>query len=155
MAARRRRVSRRGFLKATGATVAGAGLGAAALDRGLAASPPGPSLPPAATPPSDQLDSWVRIGPDGRVHFSTGRVELGQGNTTALAQLVAEELDVPFERVEMVMGDTATSIDQGETSGSTSIRNAGVQIPRSPPTPARPCSAWRPPSWAWPPPPWW
>ena len=48
------------------------------------------------------------ISPDNRVTVYCGKVDLGTGIRTALAQLAADELDVPFERIEMVMGDTAT-----------------------------------------------
>ena len=58
----------------------------------------------------------------------TGKTDLGQGNQTALAQIVAEELDVPFDRVRMVMGDTASCVDQGSTVGSLTIALAGPQL---------------------------
>ena len=58
----------------------------------------------------------------------TGKTDLGQGNRTALAQIVAEELDVPFDRVRMIMGDTARSVDQGPTVGSLTIALAGPQL---------------------------
>ncbi|MBO0744701.1 MAG: xanthine dehydrogenase family protein molybdopterin-binding subunit, partial [Candidatus Dormibacteraeota bacterium] len=58
----------------------------------------------------------------------SGHVDLGQGNQTALAQIVAEELDVPFEKVSMVMGNTNVTPDQGITAGSTTIRVAGAQL---------------------------
>jgi CO/xanthine dehydrogenase Mo-binding subunit len=56
---------------------------------------------------SNRLDDWLAIEPDGTLLALSGKVELGTGVRTALAQIVAEELDVPFERVHMVMGDTA------------------------------------------------
>ena len=55
--------------------------------------------------PAD-FNAYLRIGPDGRVTGFSGKVELGQGSTTALAQLLAEELDVPYDSVDMVLGDT-------------------------------------------------
>ena len=58
----------------------------------------------------------------------TGKVDLGTGVETALAQIVAEELDIRFERVHMIMGDTAKTVDQGRTAGSQTITRAGTQI---------------------------
>jgi nicotinate dehydrogenase subunit B len=74
------------------------------------------------------LDSWVAIQQDGSVIVYTGKVDLGTGVETALAQIVAEELDVPFERVRMKMGDTAKTVDQGRTAGSNTLLRAGPQI---------------------------
>jgi CO/xanthine dehydrogenase Mo-binding subunit len=74
------------------------------------------------------LDSWLAITPDGLVTFYTSKVELGTGTITALAQIVAEELDVPFANIKMVQGDTSTSIEQGSTVGSRTIERAGPQI---------------------------
>ncbi len=74
------------------------------------------------------LDSWLAITPDGLVTFYTSKVELGTGTITALAQIVAEELDVPFANIKMVQGDTSTSIEQGSTVGSRTIERAGPQV---------------------------
>jgi len=71
------------------------------------------------------LDDWLRIEPDGSITAFSGKVELGTGVRTALAQIVAEELDVPFERVHMVMGDTARTPDEGYTAGSMTINSSG------------------------------
>ena len=56
----------------------------------------------------EAIDSWLTISSENRVTIFCGKVDLGTGARTALAQLAAEELDVPFDRIEMVMGDTAT-----------------------------------------------
>ena len=77
---------------------------------------------------SKQLDDWLAIEPDGTVTVLSGKVELGTGTRTALAQLGAEELDVPFDRVRMVMGDTARTPDEGYTAGSMTIRNSGEAL---------------------------
>jgi CO/xanthine dehydrogenase Mo-binding subunit len=74
------------------------------------------------------LDSWLRIDADGSATIFTGKVELGQGILTALAQIAAEELDLPFARVAMISGDTAQTPDEGYTSGSQSIENSGTAI---------------------------
>src|SRR6185436_18551478 len=77
---------------------------------------------------AEQLDDWIKIETDGTVTAYSGKVELGTGVRTALAQIVAEELDVPFERVRMVMGDTALTPDEGYTAGSMTIRMSGGKL---------------------------
>jgi len=74
------------------------------------------------------LDAWIRIGTDGKVTVFTGKVELGQGIVTALAQIAAEELDVPFARVTMVSGDTGRTPNEGQTAGSQSIEQSGTAV---------------------------
>ncbi|MCL5280353.1 MAG: molybdopterin-dependent oxidoreductase [Planctomycetes bacterium] len=74
--------------------------------------------------PSD-FNAFLRIGADGRVTGYTGKIEMGQGNRTALAQILADELDVSLESVDMVMGDTALCPWDDGTWGSTSIRSFG------------------------------
>src|SRR5262249_25828433 len=65
-----------------------------------------------------QLDSWLAVAADGRVTAYTGKCELGQGILTAQTQLVAEELSVPMDRIQIVQCDTSLCPDQGTTSGS-------------------------------------
>jgi nicotinate dehydrogenase subunit B len=77
---------------------------------------------------AQQVDDWIAIAPDGTVTVFSGKVELGTGVKTALAQIVAEELDVPFERIRMVMGDTALTPDEGYTAGSTTIQLGGFAL---------------------------
>jgi len=74
------------------------------------------------------LDAWLRINADGSAIVFTGKVELGQGVSTALAQIAAEELDLPLARIKMVSGDTAQTPDEGHTSGSQSIENGGTAL---------------------------
>ena len=80
---------------------------------------------------SDRLDDWLAIEKDGTVTAFSGKVELGTGVRTALAQIVAEELDVPLERVHMVMGDTARTPDEGYTAGSMTISGSGTALRRA------------------------
>ncbi len=77
---------------------------------------------------TDRLDAWLAIELDGTVTAFSGKVELGTGVRTALAQIVAEELDVPLERVHMVMGDTARTPDEGYTAGSMTISGSGTAL---------------------------
>src|SRR5262245_50869701 len=76
----------------------------------------------------DEVDGFLAIGADGNVTVYSGKVDLGTGVRTALAQIAAEELDLPVERITIVQGDTALTPDQGTTSGSLSIQNGGMQI---------------------------
>ena len=74
------------------------------------------------------VDTFLAVDATGMVTVYSGKVDLGTGVRTALAQIVADELDVPFNRVEIVQGDTALTPDQGPTFGSLSIQVGGVQI---------------------------
>ncbi len=89
----------------------------------LAAQEPA-QLPGRQGYPTD-LNAYLRIGADGRVTCFVGKVELGQGSMTALAQLLAEELDVPLASLDMVMGDTDLCPWDMGTFGSLSIRTFG------------------------------
>src|SRR5258707_5237626 len=75
-----------------------------------------------------RLDAWLRVDPVGTVTIFTGRVELGQGATTALAQIAAEELDVTMARVRMIPVDTSHSPNEGVTAGSNSIEAGGAAL---------------------------
>ena len=77
---------------------------------------------------SDRLDDWLAIELDGSITAFSGKVELGTGTRTALTQIVAEELDVPFERVQIVMGDTARTPNEGYTAGSMTISSSGSAL---------------------------
>jgi nicotinate dehydrogenase subunit B len=79
--------------------------------------------------PKDRIDSWLAIAADGSVTCFTGRVDIGgTGVGTAIAQIVAEELDVDFARVRMIMGDTAVTPNQGTTSASATIQKEAIPI---------------------------
>jgi CO/xanthine dehydrogenase Mo-binding subunit len=75
-----------------------------------------------------RLDRWLRIDRDGTVTVFPGKVEIGQGILTALAQIVAEELDVSLERIRLAPADTRYSPDEGMTSGSMSITDGGTAL---------------------------
>ena len=78
-----------------------------------------------------RIESFVAIGSDGRATVYVGKVDLGNGSRTALAQLAADELDLPFDRITMVMGDTATTPDQWLTGASTTIAQGGIELRRA------------------------
>src|SRR5262249_36557395 len=69
----------------------------------------------------EDLDSWLTITEDGKVTFYTGRVDMGTGTETAYAQVLADELEVPYESVTIVMGDTGLTPDQSKSTGSSNI----------------------------------
>ena len=115
--------TRREFLKGTGALVVSFNL-FPPLSPAFAQSTVGPGMD--ADPTS--LDSWLAVAADGTITVFSGKVDLGTGVETAMAQIVAEELDVPFNRVKMVGLDTTKAIDQGITAGSRSIERGGPQL---------------------------
>jgi CO/xanthine dehydrogenase Mo-binding subunit len=75
-----------------------------------------------------RLDQWVRFEPGGTVTVLSGKVELGQGIVTAIAQIAAEELGVPPERLSIIAGDTRVSPDEWYTAGSQSIEVGGAAM---------------------------
>jgi CO/xanthine dehydrogenase Mo-binding subunit len=90
-----------------------------------APSPPKLPVNLAANP---VLSSWVGFSPEGHVRLSPGKVEIGQGIVTALAQIAADELDVDIGRVQMVRASTAASPNEGVTSGSLSVQQSGRAV---------------------------
>jgi CO/xanthine dehydrogenase Mo-binding subunit len=116
-------ITRRQFLKATGALVVAFGLPVELRAQSAPASRTsgGPLAP-------NQLDSWLTVRQDGMVTVMTGKVELGTGVSTALRQIVAEELDYPFEKINWIQGDTANTVDQAPTFGSQTIKRGGGQL---------------------------
>lgn len=120
--------TRRDFLKAAGSLVVSVsipGAIAAAMSQGISTTAALGTKPP-LTP--DQLDSWIAVLPDGSVTAFFGKMDMGQGVDVAVAQIVAEELDVAFDKVSVVMGDTASSCNQGGASGSTGIQLGGMAL---------------------------
>ena len=115
-------LSRRQILKSAGALVVSfsfAGKVTEAFAQGAAA---------AKSLALTEVDSFLQIDKKGMVTLFTGKVDLGTGIRTALAQMCAEELDVPFNAVTLVTGDTALTPDQGNTWGSLTVQAAGIQI---------------------------
>lgn len=114
-------LTRRQLLKTAGALVVAFGLPVDLLGQNSPASR-------ATGGPPNQLDSWLIIGKDGWVTVMTGKVELGTGVSTSLRQIVAEELDQPFEKINWIQGDTANTVDQAPTFGSQTIKRGGSQL---------------------------
>jgi CO/xanthine dehydrogenase Mo-binding subunit len=92
-------------------------------------NPQAPSSSPAKLPVSlaanPKLSSWLKFSVQGQVTISPGKVEIGQGIVTALAQIAADELDVDISRLQMVRASTAASPNEGVTSGSLSVQQSG------------------------------
>ncbi len=118
--------SRRALLKAGGALVVSIGM-PIGLDTVLAVSQ---AAAQGARPPlvPSELDSFIAVAADGQVTAYFGKMDMGQGLFTAIGQIVAEELDVPFARVTVIMGDTDLTVNQGGASGSTGIQEGGKQM---------------------------
>jgi nicotinate dehydrogenase subunit B len=75
-----------------------------------------------------RLDRWLRFSRDGYVEICSGKVEIGQGILTALAQIAAEELDVRIDQVRMIAATTTASPNEAVTSGSLSIQQSGSAL---------------------------
>ena len=118
-------LNRRAFLTSTGAllvTLAAPSDWAAAAINGAAARPP---------VTGDQLDSYITIDRDGTVVAYYGKIDGGQGLGTAIAQMVAEEIDVAYERVRVVMGDSALTLDMGGASAAIGVSHGGMMLRRT------------------------
>jgi len=111
-------VSRREFLKAIGGGIV---IFFWVGDSSLLEAQRGRSYP-------DDFNAYLRIGADGRVSCFTGKIEMGQGVVTSLAQMLADELDVRLDSVDMVMGDTSQCPWDMGTFGSMSTRFFGPPL---------------------------
>ena len=119
-------MSRRTVLRAGGALLVSCAL----RDALEAAVPPGAPLGAkarAALAP-DSLSSYLAVQADGTIAAFFGKLDMGQGLVVAIGQIVAEELDVPFDRVQVVVGDTATTVNQGDASAQCGVQLGGRQM---------------------------
>ncbi len=119
-------LSRRSILRAGGAFVVSIGM-PVSFDTVLGIRT---AFAQGARPPlvPSELASYIAVNADGSVSAFFGKMDMGQGLFVAIAQMVAEELDVPLASVKVIMGDTATSVNQGGASGSTGIQFGGKQM---------------------------
>jgi CO/xanthine dehydrogenase Mo-binding subunit len=83
---------------------------------------------PSSLQSNPKLSQWLRFNRDGFVELIPGKVEIGQGILTALAQIAADELDIDLSRVRMVAASTAMSPNEGVTSGSLSVEQCGSAV---------------------------
>jgi nicotinate dehydrogenase subunit B len=122
-------LDRRAFLASSGAlvvTLATSGLGSMELAQ---AAPNGTATRPPLT--GDQLSSYITIEADGSVIAYYGKIDGGQGLGTSIAQMVAEEIDVPFEHVRVVMGDSGRTLDMGGASAAIGVSHGGMVLRRT------------------------
>ncbi len=118
--------SRRTFLRGGGALIvavsfAGSGLARKAGAAGITVMSAGPFDPA-------KVDTWLSIHSDNTASLRSGRVELGQGSSTGLLMIAAEELDMELGQLRFVRNDTNVTPDTGETSASNSITLAGPAV---------------------------
>ncbi|WP_182086487.1 molybdopterin cofactor-binding domain-containing protein [Aureimonas sp. ME7] len=83
---------------------------------------------PGSLKTNPDLESWIRIDAAGRATVFTGKAELGQGIKTALLQIAAEELELPFDSLALIGPDTGESPNEGFTAGSHSVQDSGTAI---------------------------
>jgi CO/xanthine dehydrogenase Mo-binding subunit len=120
-----REFSRKSFLKGGGALVVGFSLAGSAV----AGAAKGATARTTAGPPdANQIDSWIAIHEDNTATVFHGKIELGQGTSTGLLQIAAEELDLTMEQIRESRVDTDYSPNQGVTAGSSSISRGGPQV---------------------------
>src|SRR4051812_6277491 len=117
---------RRDFLKTGGSLIVGFSLSEALF--GQSHLDPA-SRPPVPGPPDPKLiDTWLAIHADNTATIFIGFAELGQGNSTALLQVAAEELDLDMGQLKTVRLDTSITPNQGGTYSSASIQRGGPQV---------------------------
>ncbi|WP_084698352.1 molybdopterin cofactor-binding domain-containing protein [Muricoccus aerilatus] len=90
--------------------------------------PSAPPRLPGSLEANRRLSQWLRLLPEGRVVVTPGKVEIGQGILTALAQIAADELDVDFARISVEAAATDHSPNEGVTSGSRSVQDSGLAV---------------------------
>ena len=115
--------TRRDFLKAGGALVIGFHLKGELAAQG----PPGRGPQP-GVPDANQIDTWLAIHADNTATLYVGFAELGQGNSTALLQIAADELDLDMTQIRTVNLETGLTPNQGGTYSSASIARGGPQV---------------------------
>src|SRR5215472_2699842 len=118
-------LDRRAFLASTGALV---------VTLVASAEPARAALNGAAKRPplkGDQLSSYITIEPDGSVLAYYGKIDGGQGLGTSIAQMVAEEIDVAYERVKVIMGDSGLTLDMGGASAAIGVSHGGMMLRRT------------------------
>jgi CO/xanthine dehydrogenase Mo-binding subunit len=132
--------TRRDFLQTSGWLLVGVGTAAVtgpfgeharAQATGLARQgAQGATAGPYPDPDFKQLDSWIVIRPDNTATFSVGKTDCGQGTGTAFRQMMADELDIAYDKTTCVMGSTDVTVDQGGSGGSDAIQVDGWPMRR-------------------------
>jgi CO/xanthine dehydrogenase Mo-binding subunit len=117
-------MNRRNFLKNSGCLAIGFSLNGSFID---APSPMMQELPESIKR-HPNIDAWLEVLANGQVRIFTGKLELGQGISTAIAQVAAEELDLAMENVEIILADTVRTPNEGYTVGSGSIEQSAMAV---------------------------
>src|SRR5215213_1408104 len=118
--------SRRDFLKTSGALVVSVTAAKIAGPLGVSAQATGPY----PDPDFKQLDSWIVVHADNTATFYVGKTDCGQGTGTAFRQMMADELDIAYDKTTCVMGSTDVTVDQGGSGGSDAIQTDGWPMRR-------------------------
>ena len=117
--------TRRDFIKTSGFLVVGLSVaGDIVLDAQSTGAGPYPDID------FRQLDSWIVIRQDNTATFFVGKTDLGQGTGTAFRQIMADELDMPYDKTTCVMGTTDLTVDQGGSGGSDALQTDGYPMRR-------------------------
>jgi CO/xanthine dehydrogenase Mo-binding subunit len=128
--------SRREFLRTSGLFVVSIGAaavaGTSALMTGTGAvlSAAAQAAGPYPDPDYLQLDSWIVIHQDNTATFYVGKTDCGQGTGTAFRQMMADELDMAYDKTACIMGSTDVTVDQGGSGGSDAIQTDGWPMRR-------------------------
>jgi CO/xanthine dehydrogenase Mo-binding subunit len=119
---------RRSFLKSAGllaVSFGGAGISPlvtlAEAQTGAGSQTGGAATGPYPEPDFHQLDSWIVVHQDNTATFYVGKTDCGQGTGTSFRQLMADEMDIAFEKTTCIMGSTDNTVDQGGSGGSTAM----------------------------------
>ena len=115
-------LNRRSLLTGMGALTVSVVLPGASARAAVFGADKRPALKP------ENLSSYISVNADGSAIGYWGKMDMGQGTDLGVAQMVAEELDLPIEKVTVRAGDTATSVNQGGASGSTGIQMGGTAL---------------------------
>ncbi|RCR66907.1 xanthine dehydrogenase family protein molybdopterin-binding subunit [Larkinella punicea] len=118
--------SRRNFLKTAGCLTIGFSFSCQPLS--ASEKPPWQDSLPGSLRQQPQINAWLEVLDDGRIRIFTGKLELGQGIRTAIAQVAAEELDMDLNKVEVHLAETGRTPHEGYTAGSGSIENSAMAV---------------------------
>jgi CO/xanthine dehydrogenase Mo-binding subunit len=122
----KQQLSRRGFLKSSGLMAVSFAASTIAAPRAEAQAGAGPY----PDPDFRQLDSWIVIHEDNTATFYVGKTDCGQGTGTAFRQMMADELDMAYDKTSCIMGSTDITVDQGGSGGSDAIQTDGWPMRR-------------------------
>jgi len=120
-------LSRRNFLQSAGMLVVSFG---PLLETAQAQNGSGQAAGPYPDPNFRQLDSWIVIHQDNTATFYVGKTDCGQGTGTSFRQMMSDELDIAYDKTNLIMGRTDTTVDQGGSGGSDAIQTDGWPMRR-------------------------